>query len=436
MGILQIGRVGTDTDWSLDVSELAGDGDRLSLSGSVMVGAVAQPAARVAHIRDQIRGLVNNPDEPVVPVTWTEDTAINGFYRVESASCEMTPVSLVGGLGSWRVDLTRVSASSAPLIESWISFGGPIPHGWAAYTAGDCSHWLPSTAYGYWGSSAGAAWSLASTLPRVTSDGQTMYRAGPGAITAATVYTVRNEWAVPTGDWLDGAAAIEVEPGSGGVWAPVVGRQIPASFHAIGWRLSNGIIRVSPLVGGSWRVSVWDSAGAAWENNDFTLSGNSFAGTFTAVEQVAVVRNSPEEVAVKCVLRPTTSIGVNTVDVVLRRGDLMATFVVQTTNNLAFDSWRMQAASAAAATVVTDGGVTIGIRRTSALSGNRWVLTSDYGVTTDLVNGRLTSAVRQRCRFGVGIELNGASATAYDTAAQQCREWLSQARESTRVAAR
>lgn len=434
MGVLQIGRVGSDSDWSWDVSDLAADGDRLSLSGSVMVGAVAQPAARIAHVRDQIRGLAGNPDEPVVPLIWTEDTSLNGFYRVESAGVEMAPVSLVGGVGTWRADLVRVASSSSPLIESWTSFGGPIPHSWAAYTSTYGSYWIPSTQTSYWGSSGGAAWVVASSPTRTTADGSIMARAFPGVTAASTVYAVRTQWSVPVGDWLDGAATIEANVG-GVLFAPVVGRHLPASYHATGWRLSNGIIRVSPQSGGAWRVSVWD--GAAWENTDFVLSGNSFAGDFTAVEHVVVVRNSPEEVAVKCLLRKTTpGVGVATVDVVLRRGDLHATFTAQTTDSLSSDSWRMRASSAVAATVVTDGGVTIGIRQTTAVSGNRWVLTSDHAVTADLVNGRLTSGIRMVCRFGVGIELNGASATAYDSASQTCQVWLSQPRESTRVASR
>ena len=66
----------------VDKASPSPDGDRLTIAGTVIAADRYEYAAR----RQQITGLVDNPDEEIVPLQWTSDGVFDGFYRVISAS--------------------------------------------------------------------------------------------------------------------------------------------------------------------------------------------------------------------------------------------------------------------------------------------------------------------------------------------------------------
>lgn len=433
MTVLTVGRFGTDSDVNIDVESLSSDGDGLSLDGSILPGAVTDPDLRGHHMRDQLRGLARNVDEPVIPVTWSEDPAVDGFYRVRGVNVESTGATAVEGIYRFSLDLERVSSSSAPFIESHLIFGGPIPHGWT-YTSTNGSHWIPSTYTSYNGANSFGAVSTT----RATSDGGTVTQFVPGATVTSTAYEIRTEWTLDAADYYVGAARIEVEVSSG-VWRPLIGRQIPKQYvDARTWRVNNGAFMMYPDASGVWRNETYVSA--AWETDDgWVLSNQTYGGNFGDVTQASILRNSPEEVTVRCVLDPgSTYTYLATLDVTLRAGDTMAMWAC-TVHDIAYaGAWRVARATTTASSAVTSGGNNIGIRATSNdADGNRYVLTSDYANTLDTTNGRLTcGSSRTQARFGLGTEINGSSSVAPNTALGQCEMWLSQPHETRRVRTR
>ena len=78
---LTIGRCGLDVTHD-DVQSLDDTGTEVRISGWLKASSLAD--AKV--LRQQLLGHVNNPDEPVVPVTWSTDSTLDGYYRVNSAS--------------------------------------------------------------------------------------------------------------------------------------------------------------------------------------------------------------------------------------------------------------------------------------------------------------------------------------------------------------
>jgi len=116
---LTIGRVGLDVTSGDEVDPFPGitwDGDRLSFSGMVKSDSVNGGKA----LRQQLNGYgPHNPDEPVVPVTWSGDSGVDGFYTVLSTEVNANDGTYLGD--AWwfpfSVDLERVPGWQAPLFE-------------------------------------------------------------------------------------------------------------------------------------------------------------------------------------------------------------------------------------------------------------------------------------------------------------------------------
>lgn len=245
---------------------IAHSGDRLSLTFDILPATLAEAKVR----RQQVLGLADNPDEPVVPVTWSDDSDYDGYYHVASASVSPTITYLTGRLLRCSVELERIGGGYAkPMIEvavaaavrsnqqsvttlnppaasGWLVTGFPVGNGEAGNTAS------LFTLAGY-GSPLGTA---------------------TGNLQTATIASLTNAtsdvlwyYSQPA-DFYDGAAMIEVSRDNGSTWYPVVGRQIPSGV-TLYWRISNGLVRVSPSfddvnVRGELLVEVW--SGSAWES--------------------------------------------------------------------------------------------------------------------------------------------------------------------------
>jgi hypothetical protein len=433
---LTIGRVGTDITFA-DPQEVQQSGGTVTLRGVQVAASRVQALAW----RDQMVGLSGSVDEPVVPVTFSLAPELDGMYEVLATDVALPP-GAAGPSGSsgflvfpWSAQLRQVSSSSAPTMETTLVQGGPIPN---AVSMGNTTrrHWLPSTVYQAIGKpNGGGVWSVG-TYTRALASGGTVVDSMPGSYTSSSVDTYRVEWAVPIGDFYDGAVRIETAEIGSSTYYRTVGRQIR---QGVLWRINNDVMRVSehPSTAGAFRCEWWD--GSAWDSKDFQFENFAATANVDSIRQVRVLRNSPEQ----CVLRlwcglGSSKLGVVTIDINLRRGDRLASFTCNYDEPLNAAQWRCKRTATEASSNVTDGGFNVGIRATANdASGNRFCLFSDYGTSRDLVNGRITDTTAQvQCRFGIGLEVGGSGAIGVDVAASFATDFFSAASETQRVIAR
>jgi hypothetical protein len=147
---------------------------------------------------------------------------------------------------------------------------------------------------------------------------------------------------------------------------------------------------------------------------------------FTLLRNVAVLRNSPEAVAIRCSYSTTAATpSVYNVDVTIRRGSRVATVIVSGSAGSSMFGARLDFGTNLASTAVTS--VTAGaIRRTANDgAGNRPVLMCADANTQDLTNGRLTTSIIAVARFGIGCEIPGGTTTAPNRALDQAGSFFS-----------
>lgn len=386
-----------------DPSRASWSGDQLTISGWINP-TTANDTNHAYALRQQLLGLMNNPDEQVFPCTFSVDPNWDGYYYVNSVSVNGEPGLMeIQGRMQYSVTLTKLIAGYArPLMEVLAAtavrtntFGIAAPSAMLVSSV--------STAAGYYLDT-----DFSSTLGASGSNIQTpegggyvvpWLKAAPSSAASGTYY-------VPPASFYNGACRLEVLYGS--TYWPVMGAQIP-NATAGNWRLSNGLVRVSPTATTNLLVEVW--TGAAWESASFlttsgagavtlAVSGDATAGYYTP----AILRNSPESAAVR--LRSTSASGSYTL--AIARGSRLVTMSWQLFSGLTGDVG-MKTSAAAGATAITGG-----IRRTADdANGNRFVICSQGAFTSDLVNGGLyLTAAAASGAIGFGLELNGSTASA------------------------
>jgi hypothetical protein len=293
------------------------DGDRLSLRGWAYGSTQEQAQA----LRQQCLGLVGNDDEPVVPVRCSWDSTFDGFYRVTRASAELDPADNAKFRIRYSIDCERVSAFAMPRVE--VVLRGTTRSGSAASGVSPAYwHARPVSWDGYTTSSTGVT-GFTSDLNQ-TDTLETVYYAQNAALSNATVTVTTT-----TSDYY--AAAVSVYQGTS--LYRVNGRQ--SYNYPTSWRLSNGLIRVSPAstTGHLFKISAYDYLAGSWGSDYDVELGYVTAGptwnTYSCSEPyvLRVLRNSPEECVLRLQYQSTTnpSAGGDTdsqqVDVALRRGE-------------------------------------------------------------------------------------------------------------------
>lgn len=430
---ITIGRVGREITIA-DPTQVQLQGDTVTFTGLANFTSRADAAWWI----DQMAGLPASPDTPAVPIAISSTTEWDGWYEIVSADVSMPP----GALGTaaspgylvfpWQVQARRLTAASNPMMDTYVSWGGPIPNGLTFTDSTVANLWLPPNFYSAQGTSGGALWAVG-TYTRTTADGEVMSSWKNGSASTSTTYSVRLSWSGPVTSAMSGAAKIQCDVGSG-TWRSVVGRQIR---QGLDWRLDNGLMRIyEGSIAGTFRCAWWD--GASWETKDYYVDGSSYVGAINNFKAVQVLRNSPETVAIRLWCATTTNTNrVVVVDVSLRRGSRYAELSVSTSDTLNGDGWRLRRTTSEACSTVTNG-VTIGLRATSNdAAGNRMAIASDYATTRDTTNGRLTvPSNRVSCRFGIASEVGGSSATGMDVASMLLSEFLNGITEVHRPAAR
>jgi hypothetical protein len=427
-----VGRFGRDIT-TPGLSSVQSSGRTLRLSGFFKASTLVQ--ARV--LRQQLMGAVGNPDEPVVPVTCSEDPDLDGYYRVTGADVSL---DVAGGDYTnfrfpWSCELERVTTSGfSPMVERTIIAGLRTNGHSIALTSTIVWFGVPYPVTG--DTIFGSAFSALVTVGCASGESITVwYDTNP----SASIYTNRTVFAPSGGEFTGGAwytdsATIESKWADNSTYYAVAGRDMPARVAAAvapghDWRLSNGLMRVTPteVTGGNddgfgLSISHWD--GSAWDTAvgfNFTIGGNVLGSE--GIDQVVILRNDPAAVSIRCRLG---GVGAGyAFDLTLRRGS-------------AFVEGRMTTLSAAVTVIARDSveactALTGGIRATSNdASGNRFFLGSAEAATNDLTNGKITSGSLAAFNFVIGSEVGGTTPS-YFTAQNHLYQYFAAQSETYRM---
>lgn len=419
---ITLGRVGTDISL-VDPQRWDRDGNTVTLSGWASNASVANATT----LTEQLLGLADNPDEPVIACTWTYESWFDGYYRVRSVAVPGDPERAPLGDFRYTIVLERVADGASPTID--VSLLGALRTNGNSVTTGRANSWAPSAMQGGYarggvftiGTASVAYNQSGSAQSRTTETGAVISVQTTGASAVSNAY---GNFDVGVSDYYDGHCTIR----SGTVLRRVVGSRMKTL--PVNWEVSNGLIRVTPGATSTLTLEVFD--GSAWEDSKsfmFThgsATSNQFAAS-TGWGDVSVVRNSPECVSIR--LRPGFTGGHSNaayhLDVTLQRGRYFAdiTVVGDTDPTSAGTAYGFGCVTAEAATAITGG-----IRATSNdAAGNRYVLAtaSPSGATTNnLTQGHVSNAALTNvATFMVGYELAGSGSAAPNTAQNIVDEW-------------
>lgn len=448
--LFTIGRTG-----NLRARTVSYDGGRLSLTGYVLPSSDA--ANGVLAARQQLRGLVDNPDTDIFPVTCSTNSTIDGYYRVASVSVDDVGV-FNATKARFSIALDRVDPdATGVLIEgAGTVFTRTNSHAIIGADVGAASG--PS---GQWSVPAAATqvippnrWGKAAApITRASATGS-MFTTS--ILTASTIAV--GQHLLPVANHYDGAATIERLYGSSNYQA-VEGRQ--ASLSASNWRLSNGLIRIQASATANRLFDIYSYNGSAWSTSAITINlygenqaaagATKISATNAKVEAVSVLRNTVEVCTLRLAVRFTSvsaggSVGQAAtnqytystilVDISLRRGDHIAAVNVLTSPARYI---KLLDNAAPAST-----GLTGGMRTTSNIAnGNndRLVVASPATVTHDstsgiLIDGTSRAGSVRSGLFGVGLEIGGSGASGLNAAQELIYQFLIPVSETQRVVLR
>lgn len=412
---LSIGRFGLGPTLTTELRSWDQDGDTISTDGNIICGSEVDAEA----CRQQLLGIVNSDDEPVVPVIWSRDLAATGAYSVTSGK-----VSAVQGVSydqhffTYELTLQRATNGyTAQMCESLMS-GNDRSIKPAGVTAVSW-HALPTAATMY---------DLDALHP------VPVLRQGPGGwvftfTSAHDYYSATPTFLLPPANWYDMAATVKV------AGQAVCGRQVVS--NPTNWELSNGLVKVTPHAAHLFDVtspvfatpSNWGTAKGVQAGY---FDGTNWQSVFPA-QSFVVLRTAPEEAAIRLPAQVTVASGTTTVnvDISLRRGARMAT--VRLTSPWA-TRWGIGFDTTTACTSLTSGG---GTKQTTADGdGNKAVMLSALSATPDNTAGRIYAA---GSAFGhdlaIGHEVGGASSAAPDRGTDLRDQWFAATNETQRVVA-
>lgn len=396
---IAIGRAGRDTGLTLNSPTYwSMNGDEVDAGGAL----TASTFARLLVLRAQVNGLADNRDEPIVAVNWAGDPSVDGYYEVLSAQVPMPARGLAALKLDWRVRLRRLavhpdisSVLGGNLVRAnahSIAKGTTVPW-WATPADATMDHVTGAT-------SATRAAETGNVKVQYTTDGTLLYD------------TVRR-WAAPASSYYAGACRVEVTDGI--AWYAIVGRDLP-NVQMTGWRLNNGLVRVS-YGGGDGLLTVEHYVSGAWSvSKTYKLTYTTSKTTLGAFSTVAVKDNRPECAQVRLGLeRDSTAPYQLTVVITLRRGSLWAELVVTRDSATGTESIGIYRNTAEAGAAHTSG-----VHADAAdAQGGKYVLTTSKAKTDDLTQGGfyVSAGASTAVDFMVGYE--PASAAGPDTYTNQ-----------------
>ena len=420
-------RIGRFFSATTDPSSIVQDGNLLSMSFDIRPGSIEAATLQ----RQQILGIIDNEDEPVIPVSWDLDSSLSGYYRPISASVEPTQAFLQNRLMRASVALERVKNGYAnPAIETYVvSRVATNAHSVVASPNANAlaiSHPLDSTQVELDRTGLPSATNFR-TLASVSGDILNYYGASGSDFEGYSIaYT-------PVDEYYRNACTIEYR---GDENAVIVGRQFPELPVNTVWSLNNGIILVQPT--GNFNeveIGVWDAVSSEFESFNIR-AGVLGSGVFLASSQHSIagasvapviLRNSPEV----CSIRLTNGATEPSFTITIWRGSVVAVITAET--ETATNTVALGIAPAAAGTNITGG-----VRTTSNnAAGNRMVLLNRAAGTTSTSDTalRVTTATT-RSVFGVALQKGGTGAPTAWTDANLLGQFCTLPQWQQRVAAR
>ena len=396
-----------------DAGSLRQRGDEVSFSSTIVGSSVDEMKARV----QQLRGLMDNDDETVFPFTWSEDSSFDGFYTDFAVEISDYATMLTNGACPFTISMRRVGGYTSPQFECIATtVTATNSHGLPTATSGIVA--VPGTDLFEASTPTGFDGSVGASLitSRSNSDGLLAY-----ALSTPSGTPFRFLWSTSPAYYYEGSARFEQS--YGGTYYPLHGTQIqPVSSP---WRISNGNVRVTLT---DTAISVAHYDGSAWDTAKlWTLGTASSALTLVAVKYVRLVRNTPEEVIVRCGFHIEASSrgSLSTIDISLRRGCRWAAFAVSSSYT---SDWYINASPNEAGTALTGG-----FRATATdAAGNRYVVGGLAAQTNTLANGRLKlTTAAASFQFCIGSEV-GADGSGQTVLNQYARTVIENHRVVTR----
>lgn len=391
------------------------DGERIRMSGTIQ-GFSANSALVAAG---QVNGLLNNPDEQAVPVIPSSDSSLSGYYRVVGGGLELGPEFYRSWWAPYTLELEELPGFASPLLESRIlgalranahsvAVGTTVP--WWATPTDATMDWVADS------TTATRVGASGSMRIQYTTDG-------------TLLYDRTQTWQCAAGDYYDGAAVIEVTY-DGTNWVRAAGRRIgnAVAASAFGWRLNNGLVRVT-YGGGDGLLSVQHYFSGAWVTAKiYKLTYGGVSTALGAITSITIMRNSPEVSTVRLTVEgPAANAARVNVDLTLRRGAIWVT-------GLATSSWTSTALGIVRNTTEAATAHTAGIHATAAdAAGHKYVLNTSASKTDDLTEGGFY-VTASPLPFQIGYE--PASATGPDTFTNQTYSYLAATTEQVRFGRR
>lgn len=378
----------------------------------VFSGLVAEPGDHgedgLLALERALGGLVDNVDEPVVPVV---SEVGSGYFEVLDVVVDPGEVGLAAGWLEHQVTLARVDNAGAPVVTSALL--GHVRSNVNGVTDAAFHH---SVAAGYdvhsWLPTGTAQAEERPTAPGPAAGGVAYRRVTDGSGPTAAKYAVAPD------RWYRGGCHVETL--AGGRWVPVVGRRSLAQP----WRVGNGLVRVTLVEGGVTpgrvRIEWWRSDGQGWVTQDFGLRTGGFDAT--AWRSVEVTQLAAHTVTIRAQSARTQ--GRTTLTMTLRRGDRTVACSLDTD---ALGDHRVSVLPAAA---VTDA--VYHAHPPSAGTGNLvWVFAAADNFAVDTGAGIFTpeNPIAQQWSFGLGAYFQGASGDS-GSRDQTVRNWYATQNET------
>ena len=212
-----VGLIGADLD---DVEQLSGasnaNGRTLDLAGT----ALGTTLAETKGLRDEIMAIANHADQ-LVPITWSGDANLDGFYRINSASFDVAALHDRGFI-RFRISAELVGLAGDIVFRSVLSTGViSNDHG---LTAAEVEPFhAPPAGHGAYSAVIGS-------VTRKSEDGDlAVYR---------DITDTRPLWSSTPANYLKAAAKVTVDD--------IVRTGLNIPNNPADWTLENGLVRVRP----------------------------------------------------------------------------------------------------------------------------------------------------------------------------------------------